>query len=249
MKPSPSRAGSSKRPVWAIVPAKSLQRGKSRLRPVLDDRDRTHFARALLEHVLDVLAACELDGLLVATDGDDVAALAAARGAHVLRDRTRNAQALAGDLRPGPPPDDPRTSSPDAPRSPPPDAARTSLADVVDDALAAVAARGARAAVVLMADLPRVQPVDVGALLAALDDHDVAVVCDHLGQHTNALALAPPTAMPTHFGREDSFAAHCAAARGRGLRAAVVASERIAFDVDVPADHRRFTERPPAIET
>ena len=75
-----------KRPVWAIVPAKSLLQGKSRLRPVLGDEDRAHFAKRLLEHVLDVLGACDLDGVLVATSGDDVAAIATSHGARVLRD-------------------------------------------------------------------------------------------------------------------------------------------------------------------
>jgi 2-phospho-L-lactate guanylyltransferase len=203
-----------KRPAWAIVPAKSLRQGKSRLRPVLGDEDRARFAQRLLEHVLDVLGACALDGVLVATGGDDVASVAASRGAHVLRDRGEG-----------------------------------SLADVVDRALGEVASRGAASALVLMADLPRIEPGDVGALLAALDDHDVALVRDHLGHHTNALAVAPPTAMATCFGRADSFAAHQAAARAAGLRAAVVDSVRIAFDVDVPADHEELTARRPAVGT
>ena len=203
-----------KRPAWAIVPAKSLLQGKSRLRPVLGDEDRARFAQRLLEHVLDVLGACALDGVLVATGGDDVASLATSRGAHVLRDRGEG-----------------------------------SLADVVDRALAEVSSRGAASAVVLMADLPRIEPADVEALLAALDDHDVALVHDHLGHHTNALAVAPPMAMATCFGRPDSFAAHCAAARARGLRAAVIDSPRIAFDVDLPADHQQLTAPRPAAGT
>jgi 2-phospho-L-lactate guanylyltransferase len=204
-----------KRPAWAIVPAKSLARGKSRLRPVLDDPQRVAFARELLEHVLGVLGACSLDGLMVCTDGEDVAQLAAARGAHVRRD-------AGGDSGPG------------------------ALARVVDGALADVAWRGARTALVLMADLPRVEPGDVAAVLAALDEHDVAVVRDHLGRHTNALALAPPTAIATRFGSGDSFAEHCAAARAAGLRLAVVESGRIAFDVDGPADHAAMTPSPGA---
>jgi 2-phospho-L-lactate guanylyltransferase len=203
-----------KRPAWAIVPAKSLLQGKSRLRPVLGDEDRARFAQRLLEHVLDVLGACALDGVLVATGGDDVASLAAAHGAQVLRDRGEG-----------------------------------SLADVVDRALAEVASRGAASAVILMADLPRIEPVDIEALLAALDEHDVALVRDHLGHHTNALAMSPPTAMVTCFGRADSFDAHCAAARAAGLRAAIVDSERIAFDVDLPADHQQLTAPRPAAGT
>jgi 2-phospho-L-lactate guanylyltransferase len=203
-----------KRPAWAVVPAKSLLQGKSRLRPVLDDEDRAHFARRLLEHVLDVVGASGLDGVLVATGGDDVAAIAGARGAQVLRDRGEG-----------------------------------SLADVVDRALAEVASRGAASALVLMADLPRIERADVEALLAALDEYDVALVRDHLGHHTNALAIAPPTAMATCFGRPDSFVAHCAGAREAGLRAIVVDSERVAFDVDLPADHQRLTAPRPAAGT
>jgi 2-phospho-L-lactate guanylyltransferase len=203
-----------KRPAWAIVPAKSLPHGKSRLRPVLGDEDRAGLAGRLLEHVLDVLVACELDGVLVATDGDDVAALAIARGFAVLRDRGEG-----------------------------------SLAQVVDRALADVASRGAAAAVVLMADLPLVERRDVLALLSVLDDHDLALVRDHLGHHTNALAVAPPTAIATCFGRDESFAAHCAAARAAGLRVSVVESEGIAFDVDLPADHQQLKARRPAAET
>src|SRR5580658_5759310 len=123
-----------RRSTWAIVPAKSLLRGKSRLRPVLGDDERARFACLLLEHLLDTLHACELDGVLVATDGDDVAAVAVSRGAHVLRDREEG-----------------------------------TLSGVVDRALAHVTSRGAELAVVLMADLPRIEPGDVGALIEGLD--------------------------------------------------------------------------------
>jgi 2-phospho-L-lactate/phosphoenolpyruvate guanylyltransferase len=203
-----------KRPAWAIVPAKSLQQGKSRLRPVLGDDERARFARSLVLHVLDVLGRCDLDGVLVATDGDDVADLAALRGARVLRDQGG-----------GP------------------------LSAVVDRALREVASLGARSAVVLMADLPRIELADVSALLAALDDHNVALVRDHLGRHTNALALAPPTAMTTCFGREDSFAAHCAAAGAAGLRATELVNERVAFDVDLPSDHEKLRSQRPVAGT
>jgi len=181
---------------------------------VLGDVERAHFARRILEHVLDTLAATGLAGVLVATDGDDVAALAAARGAHVLRDQ--------GGKR---------------------------LASVVDRALAEVLARGAEVALVLMADLPRIEPGDVDAMLAAVDGHDVALVKDHGGRHTNALAMAPPGAMATCFGHEDSFAAHLGAARAKHLSVVVVENERLAFDVDVPADHAELTTGPRAVGT
>jgi 2-phospho-L-lactate guanylyltransferase len=186
---------------WAVVPAKSLVRGKSRLSPALGHAERARLARALLEHVLDVLRACALEGILVATDGNDVGDLASSRGAAVLLDEDGG-----------------------------------SLAAVVDRALVEVARRGALAALVLMADLPRIEPRDVNEILAALDRHDVILVRDHLGHHTNALAIAPPTAMGSRFGRADSFEAHVAAAREAGLRVAVIDNDRVAFDVDVPSD-------------
>jgi 2-phospho-L-lactate guanylyltransferase len=207
---------------WAIVPAKSLKHGKSRLGAVLAGEDRVRFARGLLEHVLGVLRASPVEGVLVATNGDDVAELALQAGASVLRD----------------PGDEPSTS-----------ARRPRLAAVVDRALYAVAARGAGAAVVLMADLPLLEPRDVGALAGALVDHDIVLARDRLGRHTNALAVAPPTAIETCFGSEDSFAEHCAAARAAGLRLAILDNDRIAFDVDGPADHLAFTGRRPGAET
>jgi 2-phospho-L-lactate/phosphoenolpyruvate guanylyltransferase len=198
-----------RRAPWAIVPAKAPARGKSRLRGVLTDEERARFARRLLEHTLDVLGACpRLAGVLVATDGDEVADLARARGACVRRDSGEG-----------------------------------TLAEVVDGALGDVAGRGADAAVVLMADLPYATADDVSSVLDALEDHDVVLVRDHLGRHTNALALAPSTAMRTRFGHPDSFAEHVAAARAAGLRVAVVPSEGIAFDVDGPADHAALAIR------
>jgi 2-phospho-L-lactate guanylyltransferase len=190
---------------WAVVPAKCPARGKSRLRPVLADEDRTRFARALLDHVLDVLAGCGLAGVLVATDCEEVADRAQARGAAVRLDGEAN-----------------------------------SLAQVVDQALADVAGRGATAAIVLMADLPHVVADDVRRVLAELDGHDVVIVRDHEGHHTNALALLPPTAMRTCFGHAESFTEHCAVAQRAGLRVRTLDNERIAFDVDGPADHARL---------
>jgi 2-phospho-L-lactate guanylyltransferase len=202
------------RPItWAIVPAKSLSRGKSRLSPVLTTEERARFAAQLLDHVLGVLRQSALDGVLVATDGDDVAEHAIRSGASVLMD-------LPGQ----------------------------SLAALIDRALAAVEEDGAGAAIVLMADLPLLEPRDIEILRAALESCDVALACDHLGRHTNALALAPPTAIRTCFGRPESFAEHLAAARAAGLRMARVGGERIAFDVDGPEDHRALTRRRPRAE-
>jgi 2-phospho-L-lactate guanylyltransferase len=73
--------------VWALVPAKSFGRAKSRLAERLGDTERAELARAMLDHVLATLFAAKgFAGVAVVTDGDDVARVARARGARVLRD-------------------------------------------------------------------------------------------------------------------------------------------------------------------
>jgi 2-phospho-L-lactate guanylyltransferase len=82
-----------------IIPAKSFARAKSRLHPVLDAPGRASFARSLFEHALDAVAACpRVQRVLVVTDGDDVEALAAARGLDCVRDRGEPPLSLAVDL-------------------------------------------------------------------------------------------------------------------------------------------------------
>ncbi len=73
--------------ITGIIPVKRFERGKSRLAGVLPDAERAELARSLFLHVLRVaLASDGLDEILVATDGNEVAALAEAWGARVLRD-------------------------------------------------------------------------------------------------------------------------------------------------------------------
>jgi 2-phospho-L-lactate guanylyltransferase len=73
---------------WALIPAKAFGRAKSRLAGVLGVRERRELARSMFEGVLSACIRCEeLCGILVATDGEDTANLAARRGISVLRDR------------------------------------------------------------------------------------------------------------------------------------------------------------------
>jgi 2-phospho-L-lactate guanylyltransferase len=115
-----------------------------------------------------------------------------------------------------------------------------SLGLTVDAALAQLAARGVGAALVLMADLPHLEPADVNQLLALMRDCDVVVAPDAHEQGTNALGLAPPDLLATSFGRADSFARHCAEATRAGLRLGVHRSSRLAFDLDAPEDLARL---------
>jgi 2-phospho-L-lactate guanylyltransferase len=67
--------------------AKDFGRAKSRLGRALSATQRRELASSMFDGVLGAcLSASELHGTLVATDGQDAAALATRRGARVLRD-------------------------------------------------------------------------------------------------------------------------------------------------------------------
>lgn len=73
--------------VWALVPVRRFTEAKSRLAPALSPPARAALARELFDHVLDTVdAQGQFAGVLVATDGDDVAEAAGARGVLSLRD-------------------------------------------------------------------------------------------------------------------------------------------------------------------
>jgi 2-phospho-L-lactate guanylyltransferase len=74
------------RGTWAVVPARTFTSGKSRLAAAARN-GRGEIARALFDRVVaTTLRAAAVDGVLVATDGDDVAAATREHGALVLRD-------------------------------------------------------------------------------------------------------------------------------------------------------------------
>jgi len=81
--------------VWAVVPVKAFARGKSRLAGVLRDGVRAAFARGLFEHVVTTLeTSSHIARILIATEDDEVAEAAEARGLLVLRDTVQGG--LAG---------------------------------------------------------------------------------------------------------------------------------------------------------
>jgi 2-phospho-L-lactate guanylyltransferase len=116
------------------------------------------------------------------------------------------------------------------------DAGPARLRTIVDRALERLQEQGARAALVLMADLPLLAPADVHGLLAALDVAPVVLAPDRRDEGTNALALAPPRRIATCFGSETSFAEHRARANAEGASIEVYRSEGTASDLDTPDD-------------
>jgi 2-phospho-L-lactate guanylyltransferase len=74
--------------LWAIVPVKSLQNGKTRLQRVLSEEARAELNRSLLMHTLEVLQALRLPIEQILVTSPDAAALAMARryGARTLHE-------------------------------------------------------------------------------------------------------------------------------------------------------------------
>jgi len=102
--------------------------------------------------------------------------------------------------------------------------------------------RGARAIVMLSADLPHVTTADVAALRAAIGDRPGCVLApDEQEQSTNALAIAPPDPDFFQFG-PDCFQAHIAAAKARQLSIRVLRRAGLAVDLDTPESYRRFAK-------
>jgi 2-phospho-L-lactate guanylyltransferase len=102
--------------------------------------------------------------------------------------------------------------------------------------LAAVAAGGAGAALVLTADLPLLHPDDIDAVVAGGPAGVSAlIVPSHEGTGTNAMLLRPPQALAPRLG-PDSLARHTAQAARRGLTLERLERPRVGLDIDTPAD-------------
>jgi len=190
-----------------LVPMKTFSAAKSRLRTHFADSARQQLAHDMFESVLSAARTCPVvDTTYVLTNGDDVARVARAQGARVLRDPDEHSGRAAA------------------------------LGSLIDWGLAQLTSHGVTRALVLMADLPRVTPDDVGALCAALVTHEIVAAADQHGRSTNALGVRLPCPMLTAFGDPDSYARHLASARLYGWRVSEIVNPRLAHDVDRPDD-------------
>jgi 2-phospho-L-lactate guanylyltransferase len=179
---------------------------KSRLRDGLSDQARAALARAMFERTLQAAAECQRVANTYVVTNGD--------------DVAETVRALADArirvLR------DPQPNMP--------------LADLMDWALSELASRAATRALILMADLPRLETRDVEELCSALDSSDCVLVSDQRGQSTNALGMRLPFRGRTSFGQPDSFALHKQQMQGLGLRTWHASNARVAHDVDTPED-------------
>lgn len=93
--------------------------------------------------------------------------------------------------------------------------------------------RGADRVLAVPGDCPALDPGELAGLLSAAEA--IVVVPDRHGSGTNALLLAPPTAMAPSFG-PGSRERHEAAARASGLPWAVREVPGLGMDADTPED-------------
>ena len=191
--------------IVALVPVRSLSGAKSRLGEPLDPEERADLILALLRRTVEAArAARRLAGVMVVSMDPDLLERARAMGAATLRQKT----------------------------------------DGLNEALveARVAAGAATAVVALPGDLPGVTASAIDQLAEAAElamrqapgRPVVVLVPDRHGSGTNALLLAPPTAIDFRFG-EGRRAAHAAAAGAAGATYLELDGP-LSFDVDTPDD-------------
>lgn len=198
-------------PIWALLPVKDFARAKSRLSAVLSAAERAALARRLYAHSLFVLGRC------AALEG----VLVLSDSAEVLR--IAREHGVHGE---------PQLATLPSERT---------LGAIVDDGLQRLQQRGARAALIVMSDLPLASAEAFSQQLALLQDYDWVIAPDLREQNTNALALrlqgSPGALLKTAFGSGDSFRLHIERAEQLGQRHAIYRSLGLGFDVDIPADY------------
>ena len=109
---------------------------------------------------------------------------------------------------------------------------------------------GATALLVLLADLPLVEPDDVNFLFQQAEEIGQGVILATCKERegTNALLRVPPLVIPPCFGGP-SLAWHHAAAQRVGAPFRALEIPRIAFDVDSVEDLQQLLSRPSQTET
>src|SRR6185295_14345674 len=94
----------------------------------------------------------------------------------------------------------------------------------------------------LPADLPLVRSQDIDELLSInLRAPAALLVPSREGTGTNAILRTPPGLFPSRFG-PNSLALHRAEAARLGINCLIVNNERIALDIDEPADLQALIE-------
>ncbi len=118
---------------------------------------------------------------------------------------------------------------------------------VVSSAIESLLQMGAKATLVLPADIPAIRAEDVEQIAqvyfseseAKPPPPSVVIVPSRDGTGTNAVLCSPPDAIPLRFG-PNSFPEHTKRARENGVHLSVLRLPRVALDLDTPEDLRCF---------
>lgn len=112
----------------------------------------------------------------------------------------------------------------------------TNLNDALEQARRVCVANGARALLIIPADLPRLRVRDLEKIIALGESAPrVVLVSAARDGGTNALLLNPANDFQFAFG-ENSFAAHVAEAEYSKWKVEIYNSDTVTFDLDVPED-------------
>ena len=200
--------------MWAVLPVKGLEGAKQRLGAVLTERQRRDLARAMVEDVLEALAAVTtLAGIAVVSRDPAVATLAERYGARVVFEPKSRGQT----------------------------AAVTAAADLLasEGALGALAVPG-DVPLVTSAEIERVLAAHTAAPFVA---PSMTIVPARDSRGTNGIVCSPPNAIPFQFG-EDSFRRHLDVARARSVPTSTLRLPGLGLDIDTPADLAALLDRP-----
>jgi 2-phospho-L-lactate/phosphoenolpyruvate guanylyltransferase len=195
--------------VWAAVPFKGPIGSKRRLAGLLDESERKRLSLTMFEIVMSaVLNLDDIDTILVVTPSRDFVTM------------SQTSRLLTVYECP-PPADD--------------GAASDGLNFAVQTAQRLAFERGAEKLLIVPADLPLLASSDLSAMLDAGTHASVAIAPDRERRGTNALLLAPPTAIEPGFG-DGSYLSHHRRARAAYLSVKSVERAGLMIDLDTPAD-------------
>jgi len=204
----------AQRPMCAVVPVKNTRYSKQRLAGILSAVQRQQLAHAMLDDVLAALTATAELSSIIVVTPDREAIAIAARRGVEISGE----RAAHGHT-----------------------AAVTATAHRLQ-------ARGFDLLTV-PADIPLVRSQDIHELIAAHSDafarqrHGFSIVPARDQRGSNAIVCSPAGAVPLRFGN-DSFFAHVASAKDRGIEPMILRLPRIALDIDAPDDLALLLAKP-----
>jgi 2-phospho-L-lactate guanylyltransferase len=209
--------------IWAVVPVKTLAQAKTRLAGVLTPEERAALCQAMLADVLHALrGAASLQRVVVVTADTLLATQASAQGAEVFPEERLGQPMPVGQN------------------------------VALEAASAYCQVQGARALLVVSADVPLLRSETVDALICQGMRGDsvsqLVLAPSSEGTGTNALFQRPPRTLPFLFGPE-SLQQHQQAARERGIQTTLFEAQELALDIDTPADLHALLRLPTQTHT